>query len=687
MPLQSPKNRKLRTSNSVLHFANMTPIKQTKSGFLDGLVGIFRILGLIVEIGASILFPAAAPAIAIGGGLFQETLDIYTFATSRQGAKDITNFTLGALVNFIPTALVAKDFKASKSVLRIADKTESNGFRYVIKGIDPEYSTSLSKVGLNKGVDTISIARQKALIQKGILPRWTNKINKLDFEEALQYSFNSTIKGEKILSGYHGKAYYLKEGDTLFSNRDLSILRNEVRQISKGRRLNEQQIVKNMNRLSKSAKAALGMDIIVSRRAMFSSMGRERHFIDKLNSLSQLYIRHETNLLANTGKQMGVFEKGFKWFGSKWGRRVTQAGQLPNPNDMAREALNKPTGWLLNGVKIKNKDKKTIAEWKGLKNWSKNLGAKLEQKMPKVAKILKAPGKSRAVMKFNYIKEQLEKHGVVVNDTQFLMGWRVLDKSQLYSRVVFYFNPMTTSARTPGSLNYGGKPSFDKTINNKHLDALQASNSPGSMYLKGEGGYLPVALSPGGKRPVAMDITNELVQFALLADNLGPWIDPLRNILSLVSNTKNVITDLARGTYGAKWSNTLSNTFQRLYVNKITKIVGSTVGGIVSQEAGAHLSRLLKTSAQGFQHTKSKIVYVNGKKITKKYTKFSFNEKFRDGKTWHWQPLVKQGIPLTGKSAVLRRAPKQGAPRKRQKYTRYGTNIRRIPGIGTSFIK
>ena len=145
---------------------------------------------------------------------------------------------------------------------------------------------------------------------------------------------------------------------------------------------------------------------------------------------------------------------------------------------------------------------------------------------------------------------------------------------------------------------------------------------------------------------------------------------PFETCFQLFQNLKGVGKQLYRGTYFARWGNTFKATIQRLWLNKVTRIIGQTFGNIVSQEMGGHLSRIGKTVGQGFYKTTTTTRTINGHKVVFKTTRLHSN--------FNPNPLLKQGIPHSLRSGALRRTQPQGLIRGKRRYQRYGTNVRRV---------
>lgn len=60
-------------------------------------------------------------------------------------------------------------------------------------------------------------------------------------------------------------------------------------------------------------------------------------------------------------------------------------------------------------------------------------------------------------LKLMWSIKQLQKHGTLLLDQEFLLGFRVIENNGISSYVTFLFNPLNTNAKTPGSKNFGGK--------------------------------------------------------------------------------------------------------------------------------------------------------------------------------------------------------------------------------------
>lgn len=624
-----------------LEFASIQ--SRSKGG---GFLGLLRILLTIAEIGGSLLLPELAPIFVVAGALSQESIDIYEYVSaSPETRRSRTgSFILSTLVNILPAAVVVRsEYGASKTVIGIIDRRFSDGVRWVVRGEEGfDDAVRLSKLNPSKYTRITRRAERELIAARQIDPKRIMVVDK--FEKALQKEFNHTF----TTSGYIG-GRYAKEGEFIFSNKDLAIFRRLARRLYYGQ-ATESEIIRGFSKTSLQAEGLLTKNWVW--RGALTKEGNELAY--KLTEIGSHLQPQSFTQFAN------------RTFAGKWGNRLTQFFQLGNPNDLARELMNKPFNKLTRILK------KNIAQWsKSLKLSESRIAKAVEG----VEKGLKASTK-----KFLYINEQLKKHGFVFEDQSFVMGYRVLQALPVSSLVIIYFNPQNTNAKTPGSKNYGGKKEVITTLTNTHLAAWRTRLDPGAFYLKGGGGFPPIAIYPGGKRAFAMEVSTPLMGAFLSSVPLPA----LRNLLSVASNLKGVGKSVAQGTYSAKWLSTVEDTFQRLLPNKVAKLAGGVLGAPFGKVASGHLQRLALATSKGFQYTRTSSSIVNGHTIKRTSTQFSFN---RPG-GFNPSQLVKNGIPTSVRSTMLRQIPQSyggnrqvGAVGSQFKGQRTAQNVRRIPGL------
>lgn len=707
MPLYESPSTKLRSQNSVAHFANLTPKQETQGKMLDGLIGIMRWVGLGVEISLTILatfIPGAQvflPAITIAGALFQEGLDVVSYVNDKKSAVRNLEFGISTTINVLSLGFsLGGVFGASRNVLRINDTNLKSGFRYVVRGSD-EFSEAASALNSGaktstrfKSIERVRNYQERNLIKNGTIKPYSETRVFDQFETALQQEFGAKIKtgNAKEMNMTRRFKWYNKNGDFEFSNRDISIIRYSAKQYAKGNWELEKALRYIPNKLSKSARDSLRI-VRIGKSFKFKNPEIQSLFGKRLESLSSLYGKRLSNYVAlkeNVARQMykNFLErlgnnKYFHFFGTKQGRTLTQIGQLSNPNDIARELVNRPLSVFMNGYKV---EKGTLMarlfpnligkEFKGLRQMTTQIRNFAKTKFPRFYGILEKGVKTKAMRLYKETKDAIEKVGVKTKDDTFLMGWRVINHSTSYEEVIFFFNPINTRAMTPGSKNYGGKKPIHTVLPTNHLKALKEANNPGEMYLKGGYGYGPIALSPGGRRPLNYSIETDM--FTLVA--LSMPIEPLRNILSLVSNVKGVIRDVSKGVYAGKFTRVFVNTLERSWETKLGKVLGNAMGNVISKELGQHMSRVFGATLQGFTRTKSSTVVINGQKKHFTRTTFSFSNSFKP------HTLIRKGLGQGALSFGLKRLPKQAidkttTTRSNIKYKRYGTTLRRVGTI------
>lgn len=691
---------RLRAGNYTSRMANLTPPVKTQSRLLDDMIGILRWVGLGIEILGTIaatIIPGAQPLIpliAIGGALFQGALDTISYVNDEKTVSRSVSYGISMFLNVASLGISLKTvYGASKNVLRVVDDKAKDGFRYILRGSE-EFNEAgkaflaSGKTGNRfKSVQRITIKKEQELIRKGIIKPYTEQKVWNEFEIALQQEFKSTQIQKRQLASYRGQEYYSKKGQYLFTNRDMAIVRNGIKNLSIGKIGAREFVRKELNKLSSTAKEVLQLEKL-GRNAVFKSPELEGQFMKRIDRLTNLYGSKLKNEIVDIApknwweKKVEKFyewlstKKGYTFFGTSKGHKFTQLAQSSNPNDIARELENRAEGIILNGFKGKQGTWLENVEFKGLRAYTKQIREYMQTQFPRLAEIVKNGFKTKTFKMYKEIKENIEKHGVKTKDDTFLMGWRVVNYSKHFSEVIFYFNPKNTRAKTAGSKNYGGKKPVHTILPTPQLNTLSIVNDPGKMYLKGGHGYTAIALSPGGKRGLDYEISSDI--FALIT--LTMPIEPLRNILSVVSNVKSTIVNLSKGTYGARFVPILRNTLERLIPNKITKIAGVALGGVISQELGQHLSRTFKGALQGFQRTTTTTKVVNGHKLKFTRTSFSFSNTFKPTN------MIKQMVGQNVLSASMKRLPKASldtpsTTRLRLKSKRYGTQLRRIAGV------
>lgn len=721
MPSVYGIGKTLRTSNFTNRIATNAKPKQTHHHFLDGLIGILRWIGLGLEVIGTIaasLIPGAQaliPIITIVGSLFQSGLDVVSLANSQKRTSDVINFGVSTFINLFSLGAALKGtYGASKNILRVADDTAKDGVRYIVRGTEEFADAAKALMGGTKvsrsfkSIERVSIINEQKLIKKGVVPPFSSSKVISQFEAELQREFSAKFTraqdGETIIARGGRDFYKAREGEYVLSNRDLSILRYGISRYANGK-ITKQELVRLFQKSgSSAAKDSLNM-VKQGNKWLFKNKRVENIFIERIERVKSFYGKTVMpyNVALKTPSKVRLFfedvlervseSKSYKFFGGSkesgfgigkyriTGHKITQYGQMTNPNDIAREVVNHGERWLLNGFKITKGPLKGF-EVKGIRAYIGRLNKYVEKKLPALTKIINLGKKTRTFAIYKEVKKGIQEFGVATKDDTFLMGWRIINENKNWKEVVLYFNPQNTNAKTPGSYNYGGKKAIHTILPTTTLDILKNSSNPGSIYLLGGEGIQPIAKAPGGRRAADFSIANDL--FMLMT--LSMPIEPLRNILSLVSNVKTTIHNVAIGTYGARFLPTLKNTFERLWVSKVGKIAGSAIGGILGAEIGGHLSRIIKGTLQGFQYTTSSQRVVNGHKLTFKRTKFSFDHKDRQGRTFRANNLYKQAFGQNVLSASLKRLPKSSltvpsTTRNQLKYKRYGSQVRRVGSV------
>ena len=630
-------------------------VKHSKRSDLYGWVGVLRIVFTVAEILGSIIFPEFAPALTIAGAVAQEALDIVGFSnlSEEQRNKRTGSFILGSIVNIAPVVAVARStWGTSKNVVKMIDKRTKDGFRYIVKG-EKNFERALELTHINpEKYSRITRQTERQLFNRRRIDiRQFKKTD--DFEVALQKEF-------KDWNVRYRTANY--EGNNYVGNKDMAVLRRLSRSLHQdqfrpaGKKLGDRGILRAYNKLTPEAQRALN-GLVISEK------------IEKTGDVYRRLTRIGGMLEPQTWTQ-----KVNRVFAGKWGNRITQAVQLGNPNDMAREILNKPFN------KLTRMMKKRVAQFsRWVMRSEEKIGIAAEEVMRKgfrswAGKISKAAAKN-----FVRINEGLKRNGFVFVDQEFVMGFRVVQAGPTSSQIMVFFNPITTGAATPGSKNYNGKPELLISLANVHINAWKLSMDPGHFYLKGGSGFARIALTSGGRHAYTGTV-NLMAYGAFMA--FIP-LSALRNVLSVGSNFKNVGKDISKGIYQAKWRDTLVNTFERLLPNKIAKLVGAVAGAPFGKVASSHAQRIALALSKGNQHTKTKTRIVNGVKIKNTRTlwgpgKHGFN----------WKHVGKGALPASVRAQALRGIPKgRGNSRTVSavgahfKGNRIAKNVRRIPGL------
>ena len=692
-----------------LYFANLTPpkIKGNDDPF-DGIVTVLRIGMVIGEIALSLLFPKIAPFIAIGGSAIHQAIDTQQFAQIKNPTlSSKLLFGAGTLMNIAPIAFIGRRLmKTSKNVLQMNDGV--GDARYIVRGRHKEYDHLFQAwdAGQNifeaGGLKMVSIATQNRLIASGRIPKQFVLQKKADFDKVLGKMFSpgkgGTGFGKMWQGGYGTKVRYSAKKGYIYTNRDWAIIENLIEKRAKNKITMPDILEKVRKSLGLQAKGALDIgkidkwwlwykygpninlkplnSLLKNQKVIWRTDFIKKEFAAKIEKLADLY--YASFLAKPLVQSRSGIRKFFDWFAGQRGIFFTQLGQLPNPNDFARELLRQPQKALLDGsfrIPIAfgrtAEGKLAVTKWfyplgkkfkkiGGLRGWARSV-QKASKTIQKVKRITK-----NVYRHYDMINKQLKKVGVVTQSQEFLMGWRVIYAERFGSTVQMFFNPINTRAKTPGSFNFAGKPSLTTVVSNRFLRILATDPHPGKLYLKGGRGYSPIARSAGGRKRHFLFLSQA---FSLLS--LYFPLGALRNILSLASNTKQVIVKSAKGTFLPTWKYTFKNTLERLWINRVTRIIGQTAGNILSSEMGMHTSRILKNVSQGFQRKKSETVMVNGKKVRFQRTVIDFSKPYRA------QTVYKEALLTTTRSVALRRVRRGTSVKNRLKNRRQGAALRR----------
>ena len=672
--------------------AHGTPVEYNKIGSREisipvrnksgGIIGLLRILFVGAEILLSFipgLGTAAQIAIGLAGAAAQATLTGVSYA---QGNIRSLGQLFGALALDIIPALSFGLGGLVKSI-----RTEAIAVEDIGEAINSARLNKLYIRGTTEFKENLSILKAK-------------KISKLTKVSALDGTMTRTVKlsGSK-LSKYRNA--YLKEQAKLGEDTSQIVFDNfEVRLNSELANATnaDRALVRNI----KSSKNLLSRDPIkyqdliegVSNelspqlQGYLRNLGRDpRKVIDGLIDYTESRrLTSRLNKIFASGESDWASRQFWKKDTLKSSNFYTQAAQALNANDVGREIITKP----FNALIRKNKEfveayhKKWVSKW--LKKYGDDVLTNEELMADAETKVInkftfagkydevngvkvfkhEVAGKTRnyryrkAITKqitkqskhFSKTKKLLEKEGKWFGGS-FVLGYRILQNVGMTKTIMIYFNKINTNANRAGSKNRGGKKEVILPITDHKLKEWNHSANKSSWYLRN------LSLSRGG-RPIGYSIQSELFSNFL---SFVP-LPALRNILSVVSNFKSVGKDISKGTYFKNWFKNFEETVQRLWIHKVGKLAGSSLG-ILGHGAGKEGQRLGLGIARSFQHN-------GGQRLG------SFNSNV----------LLKTTLPTSFKGTALRRGQNRAsmglnrtASQAKLSVGRYGSNIRRIAGI------
>lgn len=617
---------------------------------IEGFTGLLQLLTSVIAVGTTVLFPQLGPAASLFEGLALEALDLNSFFSSSKETqqKRLPYLIVNSLINFsVSASSVRNAFGYSRNIVARGLGSDTTKAQFFTREKTAGFKELYKKARV--GEDGFQLIKNRTLTELLATKKIDAEVLKRSepFEEALQKEFGDVYKkGQRTPEGYN-----VYSGEFIYTNKDMAILRGISKKIYfkdryqnrfnareffnrryKRQFITDEEIIERLNGLSYNARKTL------KRTSLKESI------YDRLTRVSK-------ELYPRTFKQ-----KFNAIFASNRANFITQVGQLGNPNDFAREIVNRPTHWLINKIRVYTD--KFFAKFK-ITRWSS------------------------ASKRFNAINAELKKLGKsahIFRSQRFVMGYRIVRSYNGINEVIIFFNPKNTNAKTPGSINFLGKKTVITTISDAHLKFWNSVQHPGNFYLKGGSGFPPIAVSQGGRNSRAFGgIVEGILQQALLA---SISVGPLRNIFSLVTNSKGVIRDLAKGVYFAKWSKVFEDTVIRLAPHKLAKIAGNVIAAPFGTFAQRQTQRIALGFVKGFQYTKSSTYYAkNGIKLKRTRTLlggsgFSFNE------------LLKNSIPASFRASALRKLPKSyGGSRAvtsigaNYKGRRTAINVRRVGSV------
>lgn len=671
--------------NKVANREIQVPIKNKG----EGIIGVLRILFTFFEVSIS-LIPGVGPGISTAVGLgFAGAQAGLTLASYKEGNIRSTGQLFGALaVDLLPALAfaggsVARSLRTEAIVVEtIRDTIETAEINRVYVRGTQEFKENL-KVLKNSGVKR----GQRMVSADG-----ATTVSRASRSQVNKY--RNTFIREQAKQGYNTADIVFDDFEVRLANEfknatneDRALLRNlrNSKNLLSGSEAKIEQYFELVQNTSDSLSQQL--------QSYIRNQGKDpRHLIDGLLDYTEgRKITQVINRIFASGESDWATKEFWKQVKNgkilKSSNFWTQAAQALNANDVGREIITKP----FNALIRKNKEfvdayrKKWFSKWfrkygddilsheellmdaeskivkkytfagardeaAGVKTYTHKVGG-VDRKYRYRKKLVKIITKqSKYVSK---VRKLLEKEGKWWGG-DLVLGYRILQDLGQMKTIQIYFNKINTNATRPGSKNRGGKKEIIMPITEHDLNKWNKSSSHGSYYLA------HLALSRGG-RGIAYEIQSELFANFLAFVPLPA----LRNILSITSNFKSVGKDIAKGTYFKDWWKNFEDTIRRLWIHKVGKLAGSSLG-IFGKGLGKEGQRFGLGVARGFQHSA-------GQKLGK----------------FNGHHLLKDSLPNSLKGTSLRVGQiriKSGRGRtfaqSKLSTGRYLTNLRRVGSIG-----
>lgn len=653
------------------------PVKN-KSG---GWIGVFRIVLVGLEVLVSFIPGVGAGlSAAIGLGFASSQAALTGISYAEGNIRGTGNLFTALAVDLLP----GLTFGASAAFKTLRTET------IVVETVDRALETTRLNRVFVKGTKEFK-ENLKVLKSEGV--RTTTSINKID-GSLTRVSKLRAAETSKYRSAYLREQIKLgrETADIAFDDFDVQV--NTIIE----NMLNEDGYYYNKDRALlrriNNAKNFLSSNPEGFERLISSSLeGLSPEMKAVLTNLGDGNIRNSINTLVQytesqklTSRINRIFASGESdWASKEFWRQVksgkilkssnfyTQAAQALNANDVGRELITKPFNALIRQNKklMKKYQERFINKW--LKKYAARsaeeirLEGEIDREIETVFRKITKKSKGRdgeyrrklakkltkGTKYAEKIKREIERSGGHYAGGSLVMGWRILQDLGKVKQVQVYFNKMNTNALTPGSKNKGGKKDIIMPLTEHQLKMWKHSGSESSYYLS------HFAISRGG-RPLGFEVKSGIFSNFL---SFVP-LPALRNILSVVSNTKTVIKDMVKGEYFNNWIKEFSQTIKRLWVHKVGKLAGSTLG-IFGKGIGKEGQRLGLGIAKGFQHS-------GGQRLG------SFSVR----------GLIKETAPTAFKGTALRKGQRRVGTGKLKTNAqaklsagRYLTNIRRIGGI------
>lgn len=649
----------------------------------NGIIGVLRVIFTGAEI-LTFFIPGVGPVASAGIGLaFSGAQAALTLASYEQGNIRSTSQLFGALaLDILPagvffgqavTRTIRTELIVVESLEAVAESQKvtavytrkSSEFRDNLKMLKTQGVKTLDRVNSVGGMERVSRLKSsevikyrqayiKATAREG---EDTSLITFDQFEVAMNNAFpNATnkdralIRNLKLYKNLSGRSYkYTEDYIDLIVNVE-DALSPQVKTYIANQGKDPRQVLDGLTQYVESRK-------LTSRINRIFASGES-------DWATKEFWKHVRN-----GK---ILKSGNFW---------TQAAQSFNANDVGREIISKPFNALIRqnkklmdrtrekllkrliakyGDEILDQETKVMKEVTKLnreyRNQIKNINkwnAKQGKETPSWMKKKIAKSIYKGSVYANKLQKSIEKAGGYYCGESFVMGWRVIQNTGQTKVVQIHFNRITTNAVSAGSKNRGGKPDVIMPMTDYQLRRWRRSPNKSSYYLR------HFALSRGG-RPIGYQLSSHIFSNFLIMIPLPA----LRNVLSVISNIKSVGKDIAKGTYFKEWFGNFEKTVKRLWIHKVGKLAGSSLG-IFGKGAGKEGQRFGLAIARGFQHSEGQ-----------RLGAFSI------------RPLVKEALPQGFRGASLRAGRKRirggklpSVGQTKLSTGRYLTNMRRIGSI------